>query len=78
LGKVPIRSAIRLPQALETMERIDGKHMQMARCSSRDNPGYGAITGVLKAYVRRELRGQQMPPTVVGAVTTAKVNAACT
>jgi hypothetical protein len=44
-----------LPLALETVESIDANYMQMARCSSRDDQGYCAISGVLKACVRQEL-----------------------
>ena len=61
-------SKLDLPQALETVESIDANHMQMARCSSRDDQGYRAISGVLKAFVRQELERQQtLPAAVVNA-----------
>lgn len=67
-------SKLDLPQAIETVESIDANHMQMARYSSRDDQGYRAIAGVLKAYVRKELEGQPTSPGV--AVDVA--DAACT
>jgi hypothetical protein len=57
-------SKLDLPLALETVESIDANHMQMARCSSRDDQGYRAISGVLKACVRQELDSQQRSPAV--------------
>ncbi|KAG9514269.1 hypothetical protein KCU93_g9818, partial [Aureobasidium melanogenum] len=62
-------SKLDLPRALETVESIDANHMQMARYSSRDDEGYRAISGVLKAFVRQELAGQQVSPAVVVAST---------
>ena len=67
-------SKLDLPRELETVESIDANHMQMARYSSRDDQGYRAVSGVLKAFVRQELGSQQVPPAVV--VDTADV--ACT
>jgi hypothetical protein len=58
-------SKLGLPQALETVESIDANHMQMARFSSRDDQGYRAISGVLSAFVRQKLEGEQIPPVVV-------------
>ena len=67
-------SKLDLPQAIETVESVDANHMQMARYSSKDDQGYRAIAGILKAYVRNELESQQTPPGV--AVDVAE--AACT
>ena len=53
-------SKLDLPRELETVESIDANHMQMARYSSRDDQGYRAISGVLKAFVRQELGSQQI------------------
>lgn len=58
-------SKLDLPRALETVESIDANHMQMARYSRRDDQGYRAISGVLKAFVRQELEGQQVLSAVV-------------
>jgi hypothetical protein len=58
-------SKLDLPRELETVESIDANHMQMARYTSRDDQGYRAISGVLKAFVRQELERQQIPPTNV-------------
>jgi hypothetical protein len=60
-------SKLDLPQALETVESIDANHMQMARYSSRDDQGYRAISGVLKAHVRQLERQQILPTAVVDA-----------
>lgn len=60
-------SKLDLPQALETIESIDANHMQMARYSSRDDQGYRAISGVLKAYVRQLERQQILPTAIVDA-----------
>jgi hypothetical protein len=59
------------------VESIDANHMQMARYSSRDDQGYRAISGVLKACVQQELESQQIPPAVVVDVVDT-VNTACT
>ena len=61
-------SKLDLPRALETVESIDANHMQMARFSSKDNQGYRAISGVLKAFVRQELESQQIPRAAVADV----------
>lgn len=61
-------SKLDLPRALETVESIDANHMQMARFSSKDNQGYRAISGVLKAFVKRELEYQQIPRAAVADV----------
>lgn len=45
-------SKLDLPRALETVESIDANHMQMVRYSSREDYGYRAICGVLKATIR--------------------------
>ncbi|OAL56153.1 hypothetical protein IQ07DRAFT_558137 [Pyrenochaeta sp. DS3sAY3a] len=61
-------SKLDLPRELETVESIDADHMQMARCSSRGDQGYRAISGVLKAFVRQDVAGQQTSPGTVGGV----------
>jgi hypothetical protein len=48
-------SKLDLPSALETVESIDANHMQMARCSSKGDSCYRAISGVLRQFVRQEL-----------------------
>ena len=67
-------SKLDLPQAVETVESIDANHMQMASYSSRDDQGYRAIVGVLKACMRKELKTQQTPP----GVDVDVADAACT
>jgi hypothetical protein len=52
-------SKLDLPSALETVESIDANHMQMARCSSKDDPRYRAIVGVLRQFVRKGLLKKQ-------------------
>ena len=64
-------SKLDLPQAVETVESMDANHMQMARYSSRDDQGYRAIAGVLKAYLRKELERQHTPPGVAVDVADA-------
>ena len=64
----------KLDLPVETVESIDANHMQMARYSSRDDQGYRAISGILKAFVRKGLESQQTPSGV--AVDVA--DAACT
>ena len=64
-------SKLDLPQAIETVETIDANHMGLASYSSREDQGYRAIAGILKAYVQKELESQQTP-----AVDVA--DAACT
>jgi hypothetical protein len=64
-------SKLDLPRELETVESIDANHMQMARYSSRDDQGYRAISGVLKAFVRQELERQQIQRAVAVDVADA-------
>ncbi len=40
---------------LETVESIDANHMELARCSGRDDVRYRQISGVLKQFIRKEL-----------------------
>jgi len=55
-------SKLDLPRSLETVESIDANHMEMANCSSRHDPRYRAIVGVLKQFVRAiELDGSSRP-----------------
>ena len=67
-------SKLDLPQAIETVETIGANHMRMAKYSSKDDEGYRAIAGVLKAYIGKELNSQQTPP----GVATNAVDATCT
>ncbi|KAJ6198058.1 hypothetical protein J3E72DRAFT_384946 [Bipolaris maydis] len=60
-------SKLDLPREFETVESIDANHMQMARCISRDDQVYRAVSGVLKAYVKQELKNQQTPSISEGA-----------
>ena len=58
-----------LPQTQETVESIDANHMQMAKCSDRNDLRYRAIVGVLKQFMRLDMPGesrirpQETPPT---------------
>jgi hypothetical protein len=60
-------SKVDLPAALETVETIDANHMQIARYRSKDDSGYRAISGVLKAFVRKELSQAQVADTSIVA-----------
>lgn len=48
-------SKLDLPRSLETIESLDANHMEMARCKSKSDPQYRAISGVLKGFVRGAL-----------------------
>ncbi|KUJ20834.1 uncharacterized protein LY89DRAFT_682496 [Mollisia scopiformis] len=48
-------SKLDLAREQETVETIDANHMEMARCSSRDDARYRQICGVLKQFIRTEL-----------------------
>jgi len=48
-------SKLDLLRPLETVESIDTNHIQMARCSSKEDTRYRAISGVLKQYIRKEI-----------------------
>ena len=67
-------SKLGLPPGIETVETIGANHMRMAKYSSKDDEGYRAIAGVLKAYIGKELISQQTPPGVAVGV----VDATCT
>ncbi|KFY17491.1 hypothetical protein V492_00633, partial [Pseudogymnoascus sp. VKM F-4246] len=43
----------------ETVETIDANHMEMARCSSRDDACYRQICGVLKQFIRTGLSSRE-------------------
>lgn len=45
-------SKLDLPRSLERVESIDADHMEMVKCTSRLDPRYRAISGVLKIFVR--------------------------
>ena len=46
-------SKVDLPSAQETVETIDANHMQMTKYNSKDDSGYRAVSGVLKAFIER-------------------------
>ncbi|KFZ18653.1 hypothetical protein V501_01091 [Pseudogymnoascus sp. VKM F-4519 (FW-2642)] len=48
-------SKLDLARGQETVETIDANHMEMARCSSRDDARYRQICGVLKQFIRTGL-----------------------
>ncbi|KAI1841866.1 hypothetical protein JX266_011944 [Neoarthrinium moseri] len=56
-GKVvdDFSSKIGLPPPLETVESIDANHMQMARCTDKDDAQYRGIYGVLRQFIRSSL-----------------------
>ena len=43
---------VNLLSAQETVETIDANHMQMTKYGSKDDPGYRAVAGVLKAFIK--------------------------
>ncbi|KAI0517818.1 TPR-like protein [Xylaria bambusicola] len=55
----------------ETVESIDANHMEIARCTSRTDPRYEAIIGVIKQFMRsgissdHNVRLQELPATQV-------------
>lgn len=48
-------SKLDLAREQETVETLHANHMEMARCSSRDDARYRQIYGVLKQFIRTEL-----------------------
>ncbi|KAH6653249.1 hypothetical protein BKA67DRAFT_312556 [Truncatella angustata] len=48
-------SKLGLVGQFETVESIDANHMQMVRCSHKNDPQYRAILGVLRQFVRQKL-----------------------
>lgn len=54
-------SKLDLPKTLETVESINANHKEMARYRSKEDEGYRAISGILKAFVRQELESQRLP-----------------
>jgi hypothetical protein len=48
-------SKLDLPKTQETVESIDANHMDMVRCSSKDDTRYRQISGVLKQFMRTKL-----------------------
>ncbi|RYP18020.1 hypothetical protein DL767_009912 [Monosporascus sp. MG133] len=48
-------SKVGLPEQLETVERIDANHMQMARCSDKTDQQYRVISKVLTQFIRTGL-----------------------
>ena len=46
-------SKVDLPSAQETVETIDANHTQMIKYNSKDDSGYRAVSGVLKAFIER-------------------------
>ena len=55
-------SKVDLPSAQETVETIDANHTQMAKYCSRDDSGYRAVSGVLKAFIGQRLKAQEVVP----------------
>lgn len=62
-------SKLDLSREFETVESIDANHMQMARCTSRDDQVYRTISGVLKTYVKQQLKNQQTSLASGGTAT---------
>jgi hypothetical protein len=64
-------SKLDLPRTLKTVESIDANHIQMAKCGSKEDASYRAISGVLRQFIRKEALTKQndmllvMPPAVV-------------
>ncbi|KFY63111.1 hypothetical protein V496_04185 [Pseudogymnoascus sp. VKM F-4515 (FW-2607)] len=52
-------SKLDLARDKETVETIDANHMEMARCSSKDDASYRQIHGVLKQFVRARLSSKE-------------------
>jgi hypothetical protein len=52
-------SKLDLAREQETVETIDANHMEMARCSSRDDACYRQICGVLKQFIRTRLSSRE-------------------
>jgi hypothetical protein len=52
-------SKLDLAREQETVETIDVNHMDMARCSSRDDACYRQICGVLKQFIRTGLLSRE-------------------
>ena len=46
-------SKIGLPGMLETPERIDANHIQIAKCEDRSDESYRAIVAVLKQFLKK-------------------------
>ncbi|RYO74827.1 hypothetical protein DL764_010710 [Monosporascus ibericus] len=69
-GKVvsDFSSKVGLPEQLETVERTDANHMQMARCSDKTDQQYRVISRVLTQFIRTglphgdEARAQALTP----------------
>ena len=55
-------SKINLSPAQEMVETIDANHMQMTKYSSKDDSGYRAVLGVLKAFIGHTLKTQEKAP----------------
>jgi hypothetical protein len=51
-------SKLDLAQSIETVQSIDANHMQMARCTSRNDPRYRSISTVLRRAVQKTLQEQ--------------------
>ncbi|KFY18132.1 hypothetical protein V492_00124 [Pseudogymnoascus sp. VKM F-4246] len=52
-------SKLDLAREQETVETIDANHMEMARCSSRDEACYRQMYGVLKQFIRTGLPSRE-------------------
>lgn len=55
-----LSSKVHLPPGQETVETIDANHMQMTKYSSKDDLGCRDVSRVLKAFVERQLKIQQL------------------
>ena len=53
-------SKLDLARTQETVESMDANHMEMARCSSRDDAQYRQICGVLKQFLRKGLSRKEV------------------
>lgn len=53
-------SKINLPSAQETVETIDANHMQTTKYGSKDDAGYQAVSGILKAFIKWLLKAQEV------------------
>lgn len=58
-------SNVDLPSTQETVETIDANHTQMTKYNSKDDSGYRAVLGVLKAFIGRLSRAPEGVPAEV-------------
>ncbi|KAL6355476.1 hypothetical protein LRP88_11068 [Fusarium phalaenopsidis] len=76
-GKVvdDFSSKFDLPPTIQTVESIDADHSRMTKFSDKDDPGYRAVLGVLRQFVRSssKLRTEQQVEAGVEATTVTPV-----